>query len=221
MSRRVNSAARFLTPVKFRVIFIYVYLAPILFLLILKIKLTIIAVLILTLAILGLIILYYPYVIFNLLCRSIFFYFYYKIVKNPILYYTFYNLGELNIFNIILLLIIIMISTFIGNKLFNLLKKVVLNLYNTTFNNNSINNTILQANIPSGMLVLLCASTNTSESSKFHARRALSLKREENLLATVVQKLDKEQPRPGGCSRWAGFQEYIGDLKVDRITSER
>jgi hypothetical protein len=114
-----------------------------------------------------------------------------------------------------------MISTFIGNKLFNLLKKVVLNLYNTTFNNNSINNTILQANIPSGMLVLLCASTNTSESSKFHARRALSLKREENLLATVVQKLDKEQPRPGGCSRWAGFQEYIGDLKVDRITSER
>ena len=212
---------------KFRAIFFLFIAIFFLFfyiiLLILIIKLTIIVVLILTLALLVLIIWYCPYVIFNLLCKSIFFYFYYKIGKNPILDYTFDNLEELNIFDIILLLIIIIISTYIGNKLFNWLKKVVLNLYNTTFNNNSINNTILQANIPRemGMLVLLGGSTNSSEASKFHARRALSLKQEENLLAIVVQKLDKEQPHPGGCSRWAAFQEHIGELRVGRFTSER
>jgi len=115
-----------------------------------------------------------------------------------------------------------MISTYIGSKLFNLLKKVVLNVYNT-FNNNSINNnTILQANAnaPCGILALLGA-TNFSTSSKFHAQKALSLKQEENLLAIVVQKLDNEQPHPWGCSRWASFQEYISELRVKRFYSEK
>lgn len=159
-----------------------------------------------------------PYVIFNLFCRSIFFYFYFIIIKNPILKDTFNNLGELNIFNIIVLLIVSMLSTSIGSKLFNWLKKVVLNLYNT-FNNNSSNNTSLQAN--SGGILALAALANPSVASIFHAKKAISLKQEENNLATVLQKLDKEQPLPSGRSRWTSFQEYIGELRVDRFNSEK
>ena len=165
------------------------------------------------------IILYYPHVIINLLCRSIFSYFYFKIITNPILDYTYINLEELNRFNIELLLIVVSgVSACIGFKLFNWLKKVVLNLYNTTYNNNS-NNTILKANV--GLLGLLSAVTNTSAASKFHTKRALDLKQEETLLAIVVPKLDQEQPLSNGCSRWASIQEYIGDLRRGVVHSER
>ena len=168
------------------------------------------------------IILYYPYVIINLLCRFIFSYFYFKIIINPILDYTSIILiEELNRFNIELLkkVVFSVVPGIIGFKLFKWLKKVVLNLYNTTFNNNSSNNTTLQANV--GLLALLSAATNTSAASKFHAKRALSFKEEETLLTIVVPKIDQDQPLSNGCSRWASIQEYIGDLRREGFYSEK
>ena len=102
-------------------------------------------------------------------------------------------------------------------KLFKFLEKVVLN-HNTSNNNSSIF-TSLRARI--GGIAALLLFPNISLATKFHAERAINLQHEENMLATVVKKLDKDQPLPSGISRWASIQEYIGELRADRFNSEK
>ena len=147
-------------------------------------------------------------VILNLLCKFIFFYFYCKIIKYPLLNYIICSLDGLNIFNVILLLIVFIISTYLGLKLFNLLKNFILYVY---INDKSFKYIIMQAN-PGPLLGLLSLSTNTSTSSLFHARKAYFFKGEKTSLTTVLLKLDREQPHPSGVSRLAAFSEYIHEI---------
>jgi len=111
-----------------------------------------------------------------------------------------------------LLVIAFIILSYLGVKIFKLLKYLHIN-------NKRSKNTILQAN-PGPILGLLFISRDTSASSMFHVKKEYSLRLEIKGLNLVLQKLDREQPHPSGISRLATFQEYIHELEIKRCFSE-
>lgn len=149
-----------------------------------------------------------------LICKISFGLLFCKIVKNPLLNYIKDSFEVLNIYNILLLVILFIILTYLGIILFNLLKKIILYLYISNKSLKYANNNNKKASFNSVSLLLL-ATANTSESSKFHARKACNLHHERVKLETVLSKLDREQPHPEGFSRLQVFGEYIGKLKRD------
>lgn len=112
---------------------------------------------------------------------------------------------NINIANIILLVIIFILSTYLGIKLFNFLKSIIIDIYkyNKRFKYTSYS---LQSSCGSGPLLVLLGG---SVSASFHARQEYKSRTEINSLNTVILKLDREQPHPSGCSRISAFGEYI------------
>lgn len=148
-----------------------------------------------------------------------FFYFYSKIIKHPILSYLYYyNVEQFNIINTIFLVILFLLSIYLGRKLYKLLKNCVLHILKYSRSREPQNNyNILRANTGGSfaLLALLLAPANTSVSSKFNAVKAYTNAVETDKLRVVLNKLDQEQPHPSGTSRLSGFHEYLGTLDME------
>ena len=140
-----------------------------------------------------------------------FYYFYSKIIKHPILAYLYYfSVENFNIINTIFLVVLFLLSIYLGRKLYNFFKNCVLHILNYNLEY-QYNYNILRANTGGhfALLALLLAPANTSASSKFNARKGYTTGVESEKLNLVLQKLDQERPHPSGTSRLSGFHEHL------------